>query len=124
MKRFSVLVLLSCANFLVGCVALGFIDDDKFMQALKDRRCKDAYQMVANANFHDVGERWTYQGQVEYFCFRNHDEGVRLLTKGAEYGDRWAKSTLARTGERLPDYTNMGRGGVDATSINLRIIRD
>ena len=94
------------------------------MSALRGKRCAEAYEMVANANFGSAGERWTYMGQVEYFCKNNYAEGIRLLTKGAENGDRWARSTLARIGEKIPDDIGQGiGGGAPATQIDLRIIR-
>ena len=109
---------------LTGCVALGFIDHDKFMSAIRNNRCNEAYSIVASSNFNNSGERWTYMGQVEYFCFKYRSEGVRLLTKGAEYGDSWAEQTLARIGEKIPDHVSGGRsGGLPATEINLRIIK-
>lgn len=122
MKKIALLVFASVS--LLGCATLGFIDDEKFMSALRGKRCSEAYQMVANANFGSSEERWTYMGQVEYFCNQNHAEGIRLLKKGAEYGDRWARSTLARIGEKIPDDTNRGMGGgAPATQVDVRIIK-
>lgn len=122
MKKIAPLALASVS--LLGCAAFGFIDDEKFMSALRGNRCSEAYQMVARANFGSSGERWTYMGQVEYFCFKNHAEGIRLLKKGAEYGDSWASTTLARIGEKIPDDTGYGRsGGAPASQIDLRIIK-
>lgn len=122
MKKIALLAFASVS--LSGCVTLGFIDDEKFMSALRGKRCSEAYGMVAKANFGSDGERWTYMGQVEYFCKNNYPEGIRLLTKGAQYGDSWARSTLARIGEKMPDDINRGvGGGAPATQIDLRIIR-
>lgn len=124
MKKIALLAFASVS--LLGCATLGFIDDEKFMSALRGKRCSEAYQMVANSNFgsDSSGERWTYMGQVEYFCNKNHAEGIRLLTKGAEHGDRWARSTLARIGEKIPDDTNHGMGGgAPATQVDVRIIK-
>lgn len=123
MKKIAILAFVSVS--LLGCSTyLGFIDDEKFMSELRDNRCTEAYQRVARANFGSSAGRWTYMGQVEYFCRKNYAEGIRLLTKGAEYGDSWAEETLARIGEKIPDNVNRGwYGGAPTNQIDLRIIK-
>jgi hypothetical protein len=106
----KLITLAFASTVLAGCASMGFIDDDKFLSAVKLGQCSEAYQMVARANLGQA-ERWTYMGQVEYFCRKNRAEGVRLFTKAAQYGDKWAMSTLARIGEKIPDETNLGGSG-------------
>lgn len=122
MKKITALTFGS--TLLTGCVALGFIDDDKFMTELRNGECTNAYVRVARANFGSSAEQWTYMGQVEYFCKKNREEGVRLLTKGASHGNNWAVETLARIGERIPDVRSLGQGGgTPTTRIDLNVSR-
>ncbi len=104
---------------LVGCVAMGFIDDEKFLSAIKNGQCDQANVMNARSNFGSQEEMWSYMGHMEYFCYKNRGEGIRLLRKAATYGDSWAKITLAKVGEKLPENYISGRGGVPTININV-----
>lgn len=112
----------TCSIFvLAGCAAFGFIDNESFVSLLKQGRCEDANMMIARSNFGTSAERWSYMGQLEYFCYKNREEGIRLLQRAASHGDHWAMTTLARVGERLPEDISPGYGGRPSTSVDVYI---
>lgn len=106
---------------LAGCAAFGFIDNEKFVSLLRQGRCDDANMMIARSNFGSSAERWSYMGQLEYFCYRNREAGIGLLRRAASHGDNWAMTTLARIGERLPEDISSGTSGIPSTSVDVYI---
>ncbi len=119
MKRIGTLI--GTALVLPACATLGFIDDQEFVSLVKQGRCQEANVMIAKSNFNSSAERWSYMGQLEYFCYKNRVAGIELLNKAASSGDRWAMTTLARIGERLPENVSSGSGGAPRTTVDVFI---
>lgn len=106
---------------MAGCVALGFIDDQEFATLVNRGKCQEANTMIARSTFHSAADRWSYMGHLEYFCYKNREAGLELLNRAASRGDRWAMTTLAKVGERLPQNVSSGAGGVPRTAIDVYI---